>query len=146
MSPIYPFATAQGVQLPAPPHGWYGYESLGGVITSKPSATSWAANRIDVVARGTDSAAYHRWWDGTHWNGSAWSGEEDLGGVLSSGAGYLWELQPPPVGVRLLDAAAAPQRFRLQAEQRGALQLRFVLKRRWEAQAIETRTVDVDVN
>jgi C1A family cysteine protease len=73
----YPFATAQGVQLPAPAHGWSGYENLGGVITSKPSATSWAANRIDVVARGTDSAVYHRWWDGAHWNG--W---ESLGGMV----------------------------------------------------------------
>jgi hypothetical protein len=73
----YSFGTAQGVVVPQQPHAWYGYESLGGVITSKPSAVSWAANRIDVVARGTDSAVSHRWWDGANWLG--W---ESLGGTI----------------------------------------------------------------
>jgi hypothetical protein len=73
----YSFGTAQGVQIPAPPHAWHGYENLGGIITSKPSATSWGNNRIDVVARGTDSAVYHRWW-----NGSTWLGWESLGGTI----------------------------------------------------------------
>jgi len=68
---------ATGVVLPAPPHGWYGYENLGGIITSRPSAVSWGPNRIDVVARGTDSAVYHRWWDGVSWKG--W---ENLGGQI----------------------------------------------------------------
>jgi len=75
----YAFATAQGVIAPVT-HGWYGYEGLGGTLTSKPSAASWAADRIDVVARGTDSAVWHRWWDGTSWNG--W---ESLGGSAQSG-------------------------------------------------------------
>jgi hypothetical protein len=75
----YSFATAQGVVTPAV-HGWSGWEGLGGVLTSKPSATSWADDRIDVVARGTDSAVYHRWWDGATWNG--W---ESLGGGCQSG-------------------------------------------------------------
>jgi hypothetical protein len=73
----YAFATAQGVALPTPPSSWKGFESLGGIITSKPSAVSWAKNRIDVVARGTDSAVYHRWWDGSNWLG--W---ESLGGII----------------------------------------------------------------
>ena len=72
----YAFATAQGVQIPVQ-HGWFGYESLGGLITSKPNATSWGANRIDVVARGTDSAVWHKWWDGSNWQG--W---ESLGGAI----------------------------------------------------------------
>lgn len=76
---VYAFATAQGVNLPVT-HGWSGWESLGGVLTSKPSATSWGPNRIDVVARGTDSAVWHRWWDGASWNG--W---ESLGGGCQSG-------------------------------------------------------------
>lgn len=76
---VYAFATAQGVNLPAT-HGWRGWESLGGVLTSKPSATSWGPNRIDVVVRGSDSAVWHRWWDGAHWNG--W---ESLGGGCQSG-------------------------------------------------------------
>jgi hypothetical protein len=79
------------VALPAPAKGWHGYENLGGVLTSAPSAASWAANRIDVVARGTDSAVWHRWWDG-----SQWLGWENLGGIAqgspaicSWGAGRL---------------------------------------------------------
>jgi len=75
----YAFATASGVNIPIQ-HGWFGWENLGGVITSKPSAVSWANNRIDVVARGTDSAVYHRWWDGSHWLG--W---ESLGGTVQGG-------------------------------------------------------------
>ncbi len=72
----FPFWTAQGVVLPVTV-GWRGWESLGGTITSKPSAVSWGANRIDVVARGTDSAVWHRWWDG-----AAWRGWESLGGII----------------------------------------------------------------
>jgi C1A family cysteine protease len=72
----FPFWTAQGVILPAI-RDWHGWESLGGQITSRPSAVSWAANRIDVVARGLDSAVWHRWWDG-----SAWRGWESLGGLI----------------------------------------------------------------
>ncbi|POH72342.1 hypothetical protein CVS27_15715 [Arthrobacter glacialis] len=83
---VYAFSTAQGVQLP-PSHGWSGWESLGGIITSKPSAVSWGPNRIDAVARGTDSAIWHRWWDGSSWNG--W---ESLGGGCQSGPAICsWE-------------------------------------------------------
>jgi hypothetical protein len=66
-----------GVVLPAPPHGWHGYENLGGLLTARPNAASWSANRIDVVVRGTDSAVWHKWWDGARWNG--W---ESLGGLI----------------------------------------------------------------
>ncbi|WP_394823871.1 C1 family peptidase [Pendulispora albinea] len=72
----FPFWTAQGVVLPSG-RGWQGWENLGGQITSKPSAVSWGPNRIDVVARGLDSAVWHRWWDG-----SAWRGWESLGGQI----------------------------------------------------------------
>ena len=68
---------ANGIKLPAPAHGWHGYEGLGGVLSSRPNAVSWAANRIDVVARGMDSACYHKWW-----NGSSWQGWESLGGQI----------------------------------------------------------------
>jgi len=56
---------------------WGGWESLGGVILEQPNCTSWAANRIDCFARGTDRAMWHRWWDGSQWGG--W---ESLGGVI----------------------------------------------------------------
>ena len=72
----FPFWTAQGVVLPLQ-HQWQGWESLGGIITSRPSAVSWGPDRIDVVARGTDSAVWHRWWDG-----SSWQGWESLGGII----------------------------------------------------------------
>lgn len=61
------------------PASWGGWESLGGIIESPPIAVSWAPNRIDAFAMGTDSALYHRWWDG-----SSWGGWESLGGVVTS--------------------------------------------------------------
>jgi hypothetical protein len=54
-------------------------ESLGGVLTSGPDAASWASNRLDVFVKGTDNQLWHKWWDGTRWNG--W---EPLGGQLTS--------------------------------------------------------------
>lgn len=66
-----------GVIVVAPQHGWKGFENLGGILTSRPNAVSWGSNRIDVVVRGTDSAVFHKWWDGAHWNG--W---ESLGGQI----------------------------------------------------------------
>ena len=68
---------ARGIVLPSPPHQWYGFENLGGALTSRPNAVSWAKNRIDVVVRGLDSAVHHKWW-----NGTAWLGWENLGGLI----------------------------------------------------------------
>ena len=78
--------------------------------------------------------------------------------VLGSapGTGYMWEPLALPDGVRLLTTGfsekpgaaigdAGTQVFALQAQQPGRLRLRFVLKRRWEAAPIETRTVEVEV-
>jgi hypothetical protein len=42
------------------------------------SVDSWAANRLDVFARGTDGAMYHQAWDGHIW--SAW---ENRGGQIT---------------------------------------------------------------
>jgi spore germination protein YaaH len=55
------------------------WESLGGGLSSAPDVASWGSNRLDVFARGTDNALYHRWWDG-----KAWRGWESLGGVITS--------------------------------------------------------------
>jgi C1A family cysteine protease len=87
---VYAFNTARGVKLP-PSHGWRGWESLGGILTSKPSATSWASDRIDVVVRGADSAVWHRWWDGAHWGGweSRGGGCQSGPAICSWGAGRL---------------------------------------------------------
>ncbi|HWJ66757.1 MAG TPA: hypothetical protein VNT31_08775 [Nocardioides sp.] len=55
-----------------------GWESLGGTITSDPAAASWGPGRLDVFARGTDTALWHRWYDGS------WHNWESLGGILTS--------------------------------------------------------------
>lgn len=73
----YPKIGCSGVILPQATPQWYGFENLSGKITSRPNAVSWGNNRIDVVARGLDSAVWHRWW-----NGSAWLGWESLGGQI----------------------------------------------------------------
>ena len=70
--------------------------------------------------------------------------------------GCMWEPVALPDGVRLLATRfserleppvedAGTQVFELQALQRGRLQLRFVLKRRWEQTPIQSRSIDVDV-
>jgi len=52
---------------------------LGGTLTSQPAVVSWDEGRLDIFAVGTDSALWHRWWDG-----SSWGGWQSLGGVLES--------------------------------------------------------------
>jgi len=61
------------------PAAWGAWESLGGVLESPPKVVAWGPNRLDIFAMGTDSALYHRWWDGANWGG--W---ESLGGTLES--------------------------------------------------------------
>jgi hypothetical protein len=56
---------------------WIGPESLGGFITSDPTAVTWGGNQIDVYARGGDGAVYHKGLNGT-W-GAGW---EDLQGFI----------------------------------------------------------------
>ena len=55
-------------------HGWgpsvTDYERLGGVCMSAPRAVAWGPNRLDVFVIGTDSALYHKWWDGATWGPS----------------------------------------------------------------------------
>lgn len=52
---------------------------LGGVLESMPVVVSDQANRQDVYVIGTDSALWHRYWDGT-----AWRPWRSLGGTLVS--------------------------------------------------------------
>jgi hypothetical protein len=71
-------AALLGGSLPEPAVAeWGGWESLDGVILEQPECISWGTDRLDCFARGTDSAMYHRWWDG-----NAWGGWESLGGVI----------------------------------------------------------------
>ncbi len=57
---------------------WLGWESLEGKLTSGPGVSSWGPERLDVFARGTDAALWHKCFD------SDWSDWESLGGVLTS--------------------------------------------------------------
>jgi len=75
------FPRSDGLEL------WHNWQSLGGIIESAPVTVSWAPNRFDTFAIGTDSALYHRWWDGAHWGG--W---ESLGGLCQSAPSVVsWE-------------------------------------------------------
>ena len=69
--------------------------------------------------------------------------------------GYMWQLESVPAGVQLLgtDFSQPPnaaigdggtQVFHLKTEHAGRFELRFELKRRWEATPIQTRQIDVE--
>ncbi|HLI71707.1 MAG TPA: hypothetical protein VKV19_18270 [Ktedonobacteraceae bacterium] len=45
------------------------------------NVTSWGPNRLDIFDIGTDSAMYHRAWDGSAWYPSSW---ENLGGTFTA--------------------------------------------------------------
>ncbi len=55
---------------------------MGGVCTTAPTVVSWGSDRLDVFVLGTDSALYHKWWDGSAWGPSV-TGYEYLGGVCT---------------------------------------------------------------
>ena len=42
---------------------------------------AWGPNRLDVFVIGTDSALYHKWWNGSAW-GPSLTGYENMGGVI----------------------------------------------------------------
>jgi hypothetical protein len=44
---------------------------------------SWGPNRLDVFVEGTDSALYHKWWDGQAWGPSV-TGYERQGGIVTA--------------------------------------------------------------
>jgi hypothetical protein len=60
---------------------WSGWESLGGALTSDPSAVGWDWSQIFVFAKGTqDTLIYKRWNSSTGWS-QVW---ESQGGWLAS--------------------------------------------------------------
>jgi len=46
-------------------------------------AVAWGANRLDVFVVGTNSALYHKWWNGSAWGPSV-TGYENMGGQIIS--------------------------------------------------------------
>ena len=61
---------------------WLGWESLGGVLTSGPGVSSWGNGRLDVFVRGTDSALWHKSFQGV-WSG--WGSPGWRADVVASG-------------------------------------------------------------
>jgi spore germination protein YaaH len=56
----------------------FGFQSLGGTVTSPPAVTSWAPGRLDAFVRWTDASLWH-----AGASGGAWSGWENLGGSFT---------------------------------------------------------------
>jgi hypothetical protein len=65
---------------PTPPM-WHS-DNLGGVNTSDPDATSMYSGHMDMFARGSDGALWHR-----YFSSGSWSNWSSLGGSLATGAG-----------------------------------------------------------
>ncbi|MGH7369313.1 MAG: hypothetical protein ACREIN_00320, partial [Candidatus Methylomirabilaceae bacterium] len=64
-------------------------------LRSAPAASSWAANRLDVFARGGEDACLHLWYDGT------WHGWQSLGGrITAAPAAVSWGADRIDVFVR----------------------------------------------
>lgn len=57
------------------------WNSLGGVLVGPPAAARNADGRLEIFARGTDNAIWHKWQLSP---GGGWSGWASLGGVLTS--------------------------------------------------------------
>lgn len=76
------------------------WTSLNGVLTSGPDASSWAANRVDVFAVGTDRGLWQNTWTG------AWGGWAPLGGIITGDPGAVsWSSGRIDVFVRGGDGA-----------------------------------------
>jgi hypothetical protein len=52
-----------------PPKAANNWGSLGGQFISGPAAFSWGLNHLDVYGIGADDGIWHKWWNGTHWDG-----------------------------------------------------------------------------
>jgi hypothetical protein len=78
------------------------YEYMGGVCTSPPTAVAWGPDRLDVFVTGTDSALYHKWWDGSAWGPSV-TDYEYMGGVISD-----FRVTLPSVGAPTISPAPTP--------------------------------------
>ena len=59
--------------------------TLSRVLRSAPTVSSWAANRLDLFARGGEDTLLHAWW-----SDGAWHGLESLGGRIT------WRRPPSP--------------------------------------------------
>ncbi|WP_208025663.1 S8 family serine peptidase [Niastella caeni] len=58
-------------------------ESIAAAPSASGPVVSWGPNRLDVFVIGTDSALYHKWWNGSAW-GPSLTGYENMGGTIIS--------------------------------------------------------------
>jgi hypothetical protein len=69
---------------------WSGWQSLGGILTSSPAATSRSSGTIDVFVRGSDGVI----WTRTTTNGGAtWNAWHSIGGQVPLGTGPAADAQ-----------------------------------------------------
>jgi hypothetical protein len=73
---------AQTVRNTCDPAAWTGWSSLGGVFTSDPAAAVNSDGRLEVFARGSDNALWHR--SQASPGSGTWGGWSSLGGVFTS--------------------------------------------------------------
>jgi C1A family cysteine protease len=64
-----------------PERVWSGWNTEGGVLTSNIACAANRDGRLEIFARGTDNALWHKWQDSP---GGGWSGWASQGGVLTS--------------------------------------------------------------
>lgn len=73
-------------------NAWAGPSNLVGVLSSGPSATSFAAGRIDTFVRGSDNLIYHKYYDPC----CGWVGYGSIGappgGALSGPSASSWQV------------------------------------------------------
>lgn len=76
---------------------WLPFESLGGVVISKPVAVSaFGAGRIDVFVLGTDHNLYQAMCSGAGCDGAGWNGYYHLGTTPSGIVGHPLVVSPGP--------------------------------------------------
>lgn len=76
------------------------WRAVGGVVTSGPDPSTWAANRMDVFARGQEGGLWDATWDGTSWS---WT---FLGGLINADPSAVsWGANRIDVFVRGVDNA-----------------------------------------
>jgi hypothetical protein len=64
---------------------WYGWQSLGGILTSAPDASTWGPGRIDVFARDTNNNIVQKYYAG----GGVWSSWMQRGSSAVSASGAV---------------------------------------------------------
>jgi hypothetical protein len=57
------------------------YDVLSGTTPTSGPVVAWGPNRLDAFVIGTNSALYHKWWNGSAWGPSV-TGYENLGGTI----------------------------------------------------------------